>query len=79
VGAVTVQLDATIVNVAIHTLGGDLNAGLSTIQWVSTGYLLALAMVIPLAGWSVECFGSKRMWMLSLVLFLGGSALSGTA
>jgi EmrB/QacA subfamily drug resistance transporter len=79
VGAVAVQLDATIVNVAIDTLGRDLHAGLSTIQWVSTGYLLALAMVIPLTGWSVDRFGSKRMWMLSLTLFLGGSVLCGLA
>jgi EmrB/QacA subfamily drug resistance transporter len=79
IGAVAVQLDATIVNVAIDTLGRDLHAGLSTIQWVSTGYLLALAMVIPLAGWSVDRFGAKRMWMLSLALFLGGSVLCGTA
>jgi MFS family permease len=50
VGVVAVQLDATIVNVALDTLGRDLHAGLSTIQWVSTGYLLALAMVIPLTG-----------------------------
>jgi EmrB/QacA subfamily drug resistance transporter len=79
VGAVAVQLDATIVNVAIDTLGRDLHAGLPTIQWVSTGYLLALAMVIPLAGWSVDRFGSKRMWLLSLALFLDGSALCGLA
>jgi EmrB/QacA subfamily drug resistance transporter len=79
VGAVAVQLDATIVNVAIDTLGRDLHAGLSTIQWVSTGYLLALAMVIPLAGWSIDRFGAKPMWMLSLTLFLAGSALCGAA
>jgi EmrB/QacA subfamily drug resistance transporter len=79
VGAVAVQLDATIVNVAIDTLGRKLHAGLSTIQWVSTGYLLALAIVIPLTGWSVDRFGGKRMWMLSLALFLGGSALCGAA
>ena len=79
VGAVAVQLDMTIVNVAIDTLGRDLHASLSTIQWVSTGYLLALAMVIPLAGWSVDRFGAKPMWMLSLVLFLGGSVLCGLA
>jgi len=79
VGVVAVQLDATIVNVALDTLGRDLHAFLSTIQWVSTGYLLALAMVIPLAGWSVDRFGSKRMWMLSLALFLGGSVLCGAA
>jgi EmrB/QacA subfamily drug resistance transporter len=79
VGAVAVQLDATIVNVAIDTLGRELDASLSTIQWVSTGYLLALAMVIPLTGWAVDRFGSKRMWMLSLALFLGGSVLCGLA
>jgi EmrB/QacA subfamily drug resistance transporter len=79
VGAVAVQFDMTIVNVAIDTLGRDLHASLSTIQWVSTGYLLALAMVIPLAGWSVDRFGAKPMWMLSLVLFLGGSVLCGVA
>jgi EmrB/QacA subfamily drug resistance transporter len=79
VGAVAVQLDATIVNVAIDTLGRDFHVGLSTIQWVTTGYLLALAMVIPVAGWSVDRFGSKRMWMLALAMFLGGSTLSGTA
>jgi len=79
VGAVAVQLDATIVNVALDTLGRDLHAGLTTIQWVSTGYLLALAMVIPVAGWSVDRFGSKRMWTLALALFLGGSVLSGAA
>ena len=79
VGAVAVQFDMTIVNVAIDTLGRDLHASLSTIQWVSTGYLLALAMVIPLAGWSVDRFGAKPMWMLSLLLFLGGSVLCGVA
>jgi EmrB/QacA subfamily drug resistance transporter len=79
VGAVAVQLDATIVNVAIDTLGRDLHTTLSTIQWVSTAYLLALAMVIPLAGWSVDRFGAKRMWMLSLTLFLAGSVLCGVA
>jgi EmrB/QacA subfamily drug resistance transporter len=79
VGAVAVQLDATIVNVAIDTLGRDLHADLSTIQWVSTGYLLALAMVIPLTGWAVDRFGSKRMWMISLALFLLGSALCASA
>jgi EmrB/QacA subfamily drug resistance transporter len=79
VGAVAVQLDLTIINVAIDTLGHDLHAGLSTIQWVSTGYLLAVAVMIPLTGWSVDRFGSKPMWMLSLALFMGGSVLCGVA
>ncbi|MDT3445164.1 DHA2 family efflux MFS transporter permease subunit [Pseudofrankia sp. BMG5.37] len=79
VGVVAVQLDATITSVAIQTLGKEFDVGVSTIQWVSTGYLLALAMVIPLTGWSVERFGGKRMWILSLGMFLVGSALCGVA
>jgi EmrB/QacA subfamily drug resistance transporter len=78
-GAIMSILDTTIVNVAIETLAHDFRAPLSTIQWVSTGYLLALSMVIPLSGWVVERFGAKRMWILSLVFFLAGSILSGAA
>lgn len=78
-GAMAPLLDSTIVNVAIHTLGNDLNAPVSTIQWVSTGYLLALAMAIPLTGWAVERFGAKRMWLVSLLLFLTGSMFCGIA
>ena len=76
-GSIMSILDTTIVNVAIPTLSKDFRAPLSTVQWVSTGYLLALAMTIPLTGWAVERFGAKRMWIISLVLFLAGSALSG--
>ena len=74
-GAVMSILDTTIVNVAIETLSRDFHSPLSTIQWVTTGYLLALAVVIPLSGWLVERFGSKEMWMLSLGLFTLGSTL----
>jgi EmrB/QacA subfamily drug resistance transporter len=78
-GSIMSILDTTIVNVAIDTLSRDFRAPLSTVQWVSTGYLLALAMTIPLTGWAVERFGAKTMWIASLTLFLVGSALSGAA
>jgi EmrB/QacA subfamily drug resistance transporter len=78
-GAVMSILDTTIVNVAIETLSRDFHTSISTIQWVTTGYLLALAIVIPLSGWMVERFGAKRMWMISLGLFTAGSALCGLA
>src|SRR4051794_3610894 len=78
-GTIMSILDTTIVNVAIETLGRDLDASLNSIQWVSTGYLLALATVIPLTGWAMERFGGKRMWMLSVTLFLCGSTLCGLA
>ncbi len=78
-GAIMSVLDTTIVNVAIETLSRVFHTSLSTIQWVTTGYLLALAIVIPLSGWMVERFGAKRMWMISLGLFTAGSALCGLA
>jgi EmrB/QacA subfamily drug resistance transporter len=78
-GTIMSILDTTIVNVAIETLGRELDSSLSAIQWVSTGYLLALSTVIPLTGWAMERFGGKRMWMISVTLFLLGSALCGLA
>src|SRR6185436_7635074 len=65
--------------VALDALSSDLDAPLTTIQWVSTGYLLSLAAVIPLSGWVTERFGSKRVWIVSIALFAGGSALCALA
>jgi EmrB/QacA subfamily drug resistance transporter len=72
-------LDTTIVNVALATLARELRAPLDEIQWVATGYLLSLAIVIPLSGWFSERFGSKRVWMSSVAIFGIGSALCGAA
>src|SRR4051812_1787848 len=78
-GAIMSILDVTVVNVAIKTLALDFKTTLPTIQWVATGYTLALATVIPLTGWAADRFGTKRLYMLSLVLFACGSMLSGLA
>ncbi len=78
-GAIMSILDTTIVNIAINHLSTDFDAPLPTIQWVATGYLLALATVIPLTGWAADRFGTKRLYITSLILFLGGSALAGMA
>jgi EmrB/QacA subfamily drug resistance transporter len=78
-GAVMTILDSTIVNVAIERLAVVFDARLSTIQWVSTGYLLALASVIPLAGWAVDRFGTRRVFMGATAAFVGGSLLCGLA
>jgi MFS family permease len=78
-GTIMAILDTTIVNVALDTLGRDFHAQLSSIQWVVTGYLIALGTVIPISGWAIDRFGGKRVWMLSIVLFVCGSALCGAA
>jgi EmrB/QacA subfamily drug resistance transporter len=78
-GAIMSILDVTVVNVAIKTLAVDFNTTLSTIQWVATGYTLALATVIPLTGWGADRFGTKRLYLTSIILFVAGSALAGAA
>ncbi|WP_423923811.1 MDR family MFS transporter [Frigoribacterium sp. 2-23] len=79
VGAMAPLFDSTIVSVALHTLAGDLNASLDTIQWVSTAYLLAMGVTVPLVGWLQNRIGGRRLWMASLVVFLIGSVLCSLA
>ncbi len=78
-GAIMSVLDTTIVNVALDTLAKDLDSTLDGIQWVVTGYMLALAAVIPVTGWAAARFGARRLYILSLILFTAGSALCGFA
>ncbi len=78
-GAIMSILDTTVVNVAINTLSRDFDTDLATIQWIVTGYTLALATVIPVTGWAADRFGTKRLYILAIVLFVGGSALCGAA
>lgn len=79
VGIFMVILDSTAVNVAIPVLVDDFHSTLSMVQWTVTGYALAQAAVIPLAGWMTDKFGSKEVFLLSLILFTIGSVLCATA
>ncbi len=79
VGGLAVLFDTTIVSVALNTLATDLKVSVATIQWVSTGYLLALGVSITLTGWAHRVLGAKRLWMMALALFLIGSILSSLA
>jgi EmrB/QacA subfamily drug resistance transporter len=72
-------LDATVVNVALPTLGRELAVGNDVLQWVVTGYLLSLAVWIPASGWLGDRFGTKRTFILALSIFVAGSALCGLA
>jgi EmrB/QacA subfamily drug resistance transporter len=72
-GVLAVVFDTTIVNVALDTLRQDLRVTVATLQWVTTGYLLALGMAVPVTGWLVDRLGGKRVWLGGLALFLAGS------
>ncbi|HEY1665988.1 MAG TPA: MDR family MFS transporter [Trebonia sp.] len=79
IGFLAVIFDTTIVSVALHTLATQLHAPVSTIQWVTTGYLLALGIAVPLSTWGLRRFGGKRLWLAALTVFLVGSVGSSLA
>ena len=74
-------LDMTIVNVALPEMARDLKVdpreGATTIQWVVTGYLLSLAVFIPVSGWLGDRFGTKRIFMVALLMFTSASLACG--
>ena len=79
IGTVMSVLDTTIVNVALETLKSHFHTTISSIQWVVTAYLLALGAVIPVSGWAGRRFGTKQVYLASIVLFTAGSVLCGLA
>jgi len=70
-------LDMTITNVALPALQQEFSADTTTIQWVVTGYLLSLAIFIPVSGWAGDRFGTKRIFMFALGMFTVSSLLCG--
>jgi DHA2 family multidrug resistance protein len=73
------SLDITIVSVAIARLRGGLSATLQEITWVTTGFLVGLIVVVPLAGFLGKQFGQKRVYLCALALFVISSILCGMA
>ena len=72
-------MDTTVVNVAIPTLSREFHASTSAVEWTVTGYLLSLAVVIPAAGFLADRFGTKRVFLLAMAIFVAASAACGLA
>ncbi|MDQ2707820.1 MAG: DHA2 family efflux MFS transporter permease subunit [Actinomycetota bacterium] len=68
-------LDTSLVNVGLDTIGANLGASLATAQWITSGYLLALAAALPASGWLSGRWGSGRLWLWSLGGFTAASGL----
>ena len=77
--AVLELIDTSIVNVAIPHMMGNLGATLDEISWVSTGYIIANVIVIPMSGWLSAYFGRKRYLTGSIMLFVVASFFCGAA
>src|SRR5213082_1490530 len=78
-GTLMGAIDASIVNVALTHIRGAVGATLEEITWISTAFVIATVLVMPLTAFLGRLVGQKRLYMLSLVLFLVGSALCGMA
>ena len=72
-------LDGTVVNVALRTIGEDLDASLAELQWITNGYLLSLASLILLGGWLGDRFGRRRIFVIGTIWFAAASLLCGLA
>ncbi len=76
-GAIMPLLDSTMVNIAIKHLSTDFSVGLDLIQWVITGYVLAMAISVPLTGWVVQRLNGKWLMIGANIVFLIASLASG--
>jgi DHA2 family multidrug resistance protein len=78
-GTFLVVMDISVVNVALPHMMGSFAQNLSAITWVATSYSIAEIIMLTMAGWWTTLLGRKRLYLLSLALFIGGSVLAGTA
>ncbi|MFS0782656.1 MDR family MFS transporter [Bacillus sp. 1P06AnD] len=68
-GAIAPMLDSTMVNIAIGKLTKDFNTTLDIIQWAITGYVLALAVAVPISGWLMNKYNGKKIFVGAVVAF----------
>ncbi len=79
VSAFVMILNETILSVALRDLTVDLGVSTTTVQWLTSGFLLTMAVVIPITGFLLERFTPRQIFLASLVLFSAGTLLSGLA
>jgi DHA2 family multidrug resistance protein len=72
-------LDSSIANVALNHIAGSLAVSYDEATWVTTSFLVATAIIIPISGWLATVIGRKRYYMMSVALFSGASFLCGIA
>ncbi|WP_150272196.1 MDR family MFS transporter [Paenibacillus tepidiphilus] len=78
-GMMMVMIDSTAMNVAIPSLARDFGVSFDTLQWVITGYMLAMSVTIPLAGWFSDRLGSAKAYIITIIMFVIGSLLCALA
>lgn len=75
--AIAPMLDTTMVNIGVNQFGQDFHTSLEIIQWVITGYVLALAVAVPVSGWLMDKFNGKKVLLYAELGFILSSVLAG--
>jgi EmrB/QacA subfamily drug resistance transporter len=78
-GFTTAGLSVTVVNLAFPKIMTSLRADLDVMQWVQTGYMIMQAVMMPSVGWLGARLGNRRLYLIALGVFVGGSVLCGLA
>lgn len=79
IGTLMGTIDVSIVNVAIPSIQATYGVSVTEVAWVSTSYLIALVIIMPLTGWLSSVFGRKTVYQACQILFTGASMLAGLA
>jgi DHA2 family lincomycin resistance protein-like MFS transporter len=79
IAAFVVILNETIMNVALPTLMTELDVSANTVQWLSTGFLLTMAVVIPMTGFILQRFRTRTVFVTAMGLFSLGTLVAGIA
>jgi len=77
--ALIMILNETVLSVALPSIMGDFEVAAGTAQWLTTGFMLTMAVVIPTTGYLLQRFTSRTLFTAALVLFLAGTVLAGVA
>ncbi len=79
IGTLMGTIDASIVNVALPHVQASFGVAVTEATWITTAYLVALVVILPLTGWLGSTFGRKRVYQVGLIVFTGASVLAGVA
>ena len=79
IGFALIQLDVTIVNVALPRLGQDLGGGISALQWIVDSYALVFSVLLLIGGFLGDRYGARRVYAVGIGIFAVASTLCGLA
>ena len=77
IGLFMVVVDVTIVNIALPSIAGDLEASLAALEWTLIAYSLSLTVLVPIYGRISDVLGRKRLFIIGILIFVTGSLLAG--